>query len=201
MNDNIQVVLFIKGGTLYNPKKIANKIQDKIPELGTPLHLPLNKEEYSAPLLIYKENRQINFSASLNTISVLYEEENERKNKGIILEIMDIFESEDITFDRIGYISTKGHTLKEVKNIKNKLFKDPEVLESSDFQIGWYNPISLNGTKANCWQRYFPDVEVEKLISVFDINTPKDDNYNITRDFVETFINDANRYVESKIKI
>ena len=106
----------------------------------------------------------------------------------MMIEIIECFEDMDYSFERLGYVSTYLHTKKEKETFVSNVFKDSQMIES-EFQLTWYKKELIDSVSVNVWEREMTDIlnNIE-LVSVFDINTPMEEPYNITSDFVRDFL-------------
>ena len=200
MKDNTQIVLFFSNNSTFNPTKIADKIIEEIPSLKQPMILPPNKEDIGAPVIIFNQNKEINITVSIVNIALIFYTDKLKDCKKIILKLLDIFDRDGVSFNRIGYISSNVLPKKEVKKLKNRIFKDEELINAEDFQVAWYKKVLLDGTKVNCWERYFTDVASnDNLMAVYDINTPVQEEYNINDEFVSLYIKNCQSFIDDKI--
>jgi len=200
MIDNIQIVLFFSPKTTFNSNQIAADINKKIPSLGNGIVLPINHNDPNIPTIIFNENQELNVNVTTISTNIIFGEKDLKKYKETILDIINIFSYNAVTFSRIGMVITRVLPNTDINKLKSKLFKDEELLETKDFLVAWHTPIHLDGTKFNCWERYFIDTPNDNLIGVFDINTPIEETYYINEEFVDKCIIQSIRYVDRKIK-
>jgi hypothetical protein len=200
MIDNIQIVLFFSPKTSFNPNQIAADINKKIPFLGNGIVLPINHNDPNMPIIIFNENQELNVSMTSISANIVFGEKDLKKYKEVILKILNIFDYNKVSFSRIGMVITRALPKTDIKKLKSKLFKDEEIIEAKDFLVAWHTPIHLDGTKFNCWERYFIDTTNNNLVGVFDINTPVEETYYINDEFVDKCITQSIRYVDRKIK-
>ena len=100
----------------------------------------------------------------------------------------------------MGYISTFLHTKKERENCINNVFKDKDMIES-EFQLSWYKKELIDSVSVNVWQRNMTDIiNNVDFVTVFDINTPIDEVYNITSEFLKDFIKQCDKYMNNNDK-
>lgn len=200
MIDNIQIVLFFDDKTIINSNQIAAIINKKHPLLGNAIVLPVKAEDQGMPIIIFNENKDINLTINSVSTAIIFGERDLKKFKHVVLDIVNIFDSIGVSFKRIGVIITRILPKNSLKKLKTTLFKAEELIESTDFVIAWHNAITLDSTKFNCWERYFIDAESGNLLGVFDINTPFEEKYYITEDFVDKSIIQSIKYVDNNIK-
>ena len=66
-----QIVLFFKRGTMIESPQLAAKLNEKFPALLDPIVLPVNEKDLSQPLVIF--NRGIfSLTISLTDMSIIY---------------------------------------------------------------------------------------------------------------------------------
>ena len=116
------------------------------------------------------------------------------------MDIIGFFEELDFTFDRMGYISTFLHNKKTREKFKKIMFNEKTQIES-EFQLSWYKKDLIDSVSVNVWRRGITD-EINKVdfVSIYDINTPMDEEYNITSEFLSSFIKQCDKYIEEKEK-
>ena len=199
MNKDVQVVLFFKKDTFYNANQIAALINNEIEDLGEAMVLPQNAQKKDEPIILF-QNPKFQLTLNYETMTLMYYQENSKEGKKILLDLLELFDKEDLSFIRIGYITTYELEHKWIKKFKEKFFAMEEVQSSEDFQLAWYSPILLKGTKINLWQKYLTDsMQTNKLIVIYDVNTPVDEEYNISTEFVHDYLNGTEDLLEKKI--
>ena len=116
------------------------------------------------------------------------------------MEIIEYFEDLDFSFARMGYISTYLHSKKERENFKENVFKDKELI-NSEFQLSWYSKELIDSVSVNVWEREMTDtMNNVDFVSIFDINTPIDEVYNITAEFLSDFIKKCDKFISERDK-
>ena len=197
MKDEKQIVLFFEKNTTYNEVQLAAKLNEKFPELDSPITMPFNGQNVSSPLIVFTKGK-INLTLNYNDVSFIYNRENEEENDNLFLEIMEYLE-EDFSFSRLGYVTTYNHTEKERKNFKENVFKDQRMI-NSEFQLSWYTESLIDSVKVNVWERHLTDMmnNVE-FLSIFDINTPINEKYNINSEFVKDFLKKCDKFIKDRI--
>lgn len=201
MNKDVQIVLFFKNNTNYNATKLAATINEKIETLQEAMVLPQNATKKEEPIILFNQNKEYQLTLNYETMTFMYYQENAKKGKEILLQLLEIVEEEELEFIRIGYITSFELEHKKVKKAKELFFALEEVKEAEDFQLAWYSPVILKASKVNLWQKYLTDsMQTDKLIAIFDINTPVEEEYNITIDFVKDYLDGAEALVEKKIE-
>ena len=199
MKDEKQLVLFFKKGTEIDGAELAYKLSTKFSILGQPAVIPFNPNNPNQPLVIFNQGL-INLTINLGDISFIYNKENHDKLYDDIIEIVSCFEELDFTFERMGYISTLLHTKKDREKFKTHTFKDQDLIES-EFQLSWYKKELIDSVSVNVWQREMTDMMNNvDLVSIYDINTPINEVYNINSEFLDDFIKKCDKYIEKKEK-
>ena len=199
MKDEKQLVLFFTKGTKVEGMDLASKLSTKFSILGQPAVIPFNPNNLGQPLIIFNQGI-VSLTVNATDISFIYNSEEHSKLYDDIMDIIEYFEYLDYTFERMGYISTILHSKKEREKFKDKVFKDSEMIDS-EFQLSWYKKELIDSVSVNVWQREMTDMmNGVDLVSIFDINTPIDEVYNINSDFLRDFIKQCDKYIENKDK-
>lgn len=199
MKNQKQIVLFLKKNTHFNQTRLAAKLNEKFIQLGNPLILPPNEKDLNQPLIIFNQG-MITLTINYNEISFIFSEERKQEENQLLVEIIELFENLDLDFIRMGYISTYINGKKEKERFKEKIFKE-EKLINDDFQLAWYTKELIDSVSVNVWERYFTDFHNNlELVSIFDINTPVEEEYNISSEFIETFLKKCDKFIEEKLK-
>lgn len=199
MKNEKQIVLFLKSNTTFNQTQIAAKMTEKFSELGSPIILPPNENDTNQPLIIFNQGI-MNVTINYNDVSMVFFEDNKDSCNELIVDLIDFFTDYSFDFVRMGYISTFLNGKKERENFKKKMFAEENVI-NDDFQLAWYSKESIDSVLVNVWERYFTDFNQNiDLVSIFDINTPIDEEYNISSDFVGNFLKKCDKFIENKLK-
>lgn len=197
MKDEKQIVLFFSKGTVVDATSVAAKLKSKFEELGDPAVIPFSRENPNRPLIIFNQ-KSLNLTVNATDISFIYVRELDDKLYDVVMDIIECFEDLDYSFERLGYISTYLHTKKEKEKFKENVFKDKDMFES-EFQVSWYTKDFIDSVAVNIWEKEMTDlINNVELVSVFDINTPMDEVYNITSEFVKGFIKKCDKYIMNK---
>lgn len=199
MNDEKQLVLFFSKGTEIDNTQLAAKLNSKFSVLGAPVVLPFNPAKPEQPLIIFNQGL-INLTVNITDISFIYSKADHNKLYDEIIDIIEFFEELDYSFERMGYISTFLHTKKEKEKFKENVFKDKSMI-NSEFQLSWYSKELIDSVSVNFWEKEMTDmINKVELVSIFDINTPIDEVYNISSDFLRGFIKKCDKFIEEKDK-
>ena len=199
MKNEKQIVLFLKKNSNFNQTQIAAKINEKFIELGNPIILPINNKDLSQPLIIFNQGI-INLTMNYNEVSFVLLEENYDKCFETMIEIIELLQYFSMDFVRLGYISTFiGDTLQK-DNFKNIMFKKDSIIKD-DFQLAWYSKTTIDSVLVNVWERHFTDfVSNIDFVSIFDINTPIEEEYNINSNFLSNFLKKCDTFIEKKLE-
>ncbi len=199
MKDEKQLVLFFRKDTKIEGAILAAKLVNKFSILGAPTVVPFNINKPGQPQIIFNQGK-INLNISNFDVSFLYNSEEHEELFKVVIEIIEYLEDMDYFFERMGYVSSFFHTKKERKAFKDNIFKDPEMFDS-EFQLSWYKKELIDSVLVNVWEKDMTDMmNGIDFISVFDINTPIDEVYNITSDFLSNFIKKCDKYISNHDK-
>ncbi len=195
MKSEKQIVLFLKKGSSYNPVQIAARLNEKFSYLGIPVTLPFDEKNANNPLIIFNKGL-IEFSMNYFDATFIFDD---KKYIDDILSIVEFLEEEGFDFVRFGYISTFIRTKKERELFKKKVFVNPDDY-SEEFNLSKYNSILIDSVRVNVWERNLTDnMSKVEFITVIDINTPVNEEYNITSEFLTDFIPSCDKYIDKKI--
>ena len=198
MKNERQIELFLKKNTSFNQTQIAAKLNEKFSELGNPVILPPNDKNPNQPLIIFNQGL-LNLTLNYNDVSFVFFEENKDKVEELMYEIITMLEDYSLDFVRFGYVSTYLGTKKEKEIFKEKVFKIDNMI-NDDFQLSWYTKELIDSVSVNVWERHFTDFANNvELVSIFDINTPMEEEFNITSDFIENFIKKCDKHINKKM--
>lgn len=199
MKDEKQLVLFFRKGTNIDSTDLAARLNKKFDFLKDPVVLPFNPNNPSQPLIIFNRGI-INLTITITDVSFVYDKETHKEMYDTIMEVVEYLEELDYSFERMGYISTFLHSKKEKEKFKSIMFKDKDTIES-EFQVSWYKRELIDSVSVNVWQKGITDmVNGVEFVSVFDINTPIDETYNITSEFLKDFVKQCDKYISEKEK-
>lgn len=199
MKDEKQLVLFFRKGTNIDSTDLAARLNKKFDFLKDPVVLPFNPNNPSQPLIIFNRGI-INLTITITDVSFVYDKETHKEMYDTIIEVVEYLEELDYSFERMGYISTFLHSKKEKEKFKSIMFKDKDTIES-EFQVSWYKRELIDSVSVNVWQKGITDmVNGVEFVSVFDINTPIDETYNITSEFLKDFVKQCDKYISEKEK-
>lgn len=197
MKDEKQLVLFFKKGTVVDGPDLAAKLNKKFGFLKDPVVIPFDPKNPRQPLIIFNRGL-VSLTIGMADFSLIY---NSELHKGMYEDIMDMIsylEELDYSFERMGYISTFLHNEKEKEKFKKKMFNDEHPIEA-EFQLSWYKKELIDSVSVNVWRKGITDViNGVDFVTVYDINTPIDEAYNITGDFLRDFIKQCDKYIKEK---
>ena len=200
MKDEKQLVLFFDKGTQVDGTDIAAKLSKKFDFLGDPIVLPYDPKNPNQPLVIF--NRGIvSITIGIVDVSIIYNGEHHKEMYDDIMDVILYLEDLDYSFERMGYISTFLHSKKEKEKFKKNMFKEDDII-GEEFQLSWYKKELIDSVSVNVWQKGLTDtMNGVEFVSIYDINTPIDESYNITSDFLRDFIKKCDKYIREKEEI
>ena len=197
MKDEKQLVLFFREGVEIDNVELASKLSKKFECLKDPIVIPFNPNSPRQPLIIF-ERGKLKLSVSISEISFTYFNTEHKNLYDTVMEIIEYFEELDMSFERMGYISTFLHTSKEKEKFKKIIFNDKAPIDS-EFQVSWYKKELIDSVSVNVWIKGITDMMNNiDFVSVYDINTPIDEVYNISCEFLRDFIKQCDKYIETK---
>ncbi len=197
MKNEKQIVLFLAKNTSYNEIQLAARLNENFPDLGSPMTIPFDEKNPGAPIIVFNQGK-INLTMNYNDVSFIYNRETEKENDDLMLEIVSFLE-ELLRFVRLGYVTTYNHTKVERENFIENVFKDRKMI-TSEFQLSWYTSSLIDSVKVNVWERHLTDImnKVE-FVSIFDINTPIDEENNINSDFLSSFLKKCDKDIKDRM--
>ena len=199
MENEKQLLLFFKKGLTLDATLLAAKLKSKFDILGDPTVIPYSANNPGEPLVVF-DRGEINLTVTISDVSFIYHTDKEKEIFDIIIEIIECLEELDYSFVRMGYVSTYVHSKKEREFFKEKMFKDPKMIDS-EFQLSWYKKELIDSVSVNVWEREMTDImNGVELVSMYDINTPIDEVYNISSDFVKDFLKACDKYIAVRDK-
>lgn len=192
MVEDRQLVLFFNNS--YDINLIADILVRKFSFLNEVLVIPPTEE--NAPNIVFQkgEVKLTIFRKYLNLNYLI------NFDFDLIIEIIETLENEGFVFNRMGYISIYFHKIDEkIKFIENSFKKEEK--RNQEFQLYRYSSDLIDSVKVNV-------VEIEKtnpekdlpMITIFDINTPVDEIYNITSSFLGDFIKECDKYAKNVVR-
>lgn len=114
-----------------------------------------------------------------------------------------------VPISRIGIIVTLVFPLKESSNkfVSEKFLKEHLFENSHDVQLGILKREQLAGFETNCWFRMNTmrnkkdQLDDRALLIVYDINTPPENLFDLTRDQVSILYNSSIKYLTDSLKV
>ena len=199
MNDEKQLVLFFRQGTEINNTLLASELSSKFEFLKEPIVLPFNENNPSQPLIIFEQG-DIKLAVSISDVSISCNKNIYNEEYDSIIEIIEYFEDLDISFERMGYISTFIHDKDGKDKFKKMVFNESCPVDS-EFQVSWYRKELIDSVSVNVWVKGITDmINHVEFVSIYDINTPMNEVYNISSEFLKDFLIQCDKYIEEKEK-
>lgn len=194
MKNEKQLVLFFKKGTVYNPIQVAARLNDKFTDLGIPLSIPFDMNNPSQPLIIFNKG-VMDLSMNYNDMVFNFSEESDNCFAEVV-KIVEFLEEMDLDFVRFGYVSTFIRTKKDRVKYLEETFKNPDDFDS-EFSVSKYKNVLIDSVRVNVWERNLTDkINKADFVTIIDINTPINEEYNITSSFVSSFVPECNKYIK-----
>ena len=197
MKDEKQLVLFFKEGLSIDGADLAARLSKKFEFLNDPIVLPFDNKNPNQPLVIFNRGI-INLTIGISDVSFIYNSEIHKEMYDDIMDLIEFLEEMDYSFERMGYISTFLHSKKEKEKFKKNMFSEEAKIDS-EFQLSWYKKELIDSVSVNVWQKGLTDtINGVELVSIYDINTPINETYNITSEFLRDFIKQCDKYIKTK---
>lgn len=200
MNEHIQIALFFPERIIYDPTRVANAFLEKLPELEQPIILPFdigpNQEQSGIPVVIFDQSSDIKLTLTFNhfMLTLFNDKRNERKE--IIKKVFNIINNFQLNFSRIGYVNNILMPESEVLEFKSDKFKDTEIIKAEEFQLGWYNKVTIDNLTVNFWQRFNSNKLISNNIFVtYDLNTLIETKHEVDYKFAINFINSIDNWL------
>ncbi len=198
MNNEKQIVLFLAPNTTFSEVKLAADIFEKFPALESPITIPYNEKNPNNPLIIFNHGI-MSLTMNRNDVSFIFKRNTEKECDEIVNGTMEILEDYNIKSTRLGYVSTYFNTKKDRTKFIENTFKEKDTI-GDEFNLAWYKNELIDSVRVNVWERHLTDsVNKVDYVTVFDINTPREEEYNISSSFVEDFIKECDKYIKKKL--
>lgn len=165
---NTQIVLFFEKIIEFNTIKLANSINERLPEIGQPniFNIPNdvpNEIRLQAPKIIFNNTRGINITITATKMDIIY-------NNSITIDIRKIYEAlaeNEINIQAIGVVNTYISNNIQIEKIQN-YFSEEEIKQSDLINFSWHT----KNENMNIWKRIETQSnnEITNLTYIIDIN-------------------------------
>lgn len=199
MKDTKEIVLFFKEEAKYSSIDVAKEIMSRYELLGEPVIIPDNGDA-KLPTIIFNKSADMQIQVSRVSINVVVNHTYFEEISSIIFDMVDIFETFNLSFYRIGYISSIFLSPKYITKVKER-FLNLENLEGiEDFNFSWYHGIESKSGKINCWERIITDKSnFSDLLMQYDFNSPINEEIEFNMKYIKEFVNLTNNYIEERV--
>lgn len=199
MKDTKEFVLFFKEEAKYSSIDVAKEIMNRYELIGEPVLLPDNGDA-KLPTIIFNKNADMQVQVSKISVNVIVNHTYFNALSSIVFDMVDIFESFDLSFYRIGYISSVFLAPKYVSKVKERFLKIDNLEGMEDFNFSWYHAILNKNGKINCWERIITDkANFSDLLMQYDFNSPVNEEIELNMKYIKEFINSTNDYIEERV--
>ncbi|MDD4187258.1 MAG: hypothetical protein PHX04_00575 [Bacilli bacterium] len=200
MNEHIQIALFFPERIIYDPTRVANAFLEKLPELKQPIILPFdigpNQEGSGIPVVVFDQSSDIKLTLTFNNFVLTLFNDKRKEKKEIIKKIFNVINVFQLNFSRIGYVNNTLMPESDVLKFKSDKFKDPEIIKAEEFQLGWYNKITIDELTVNFWQRFNTNKSISNNVFVsYDLNTLIENIHEVDYKFAINFINNVDNWL------
>lgn len=199
MRDTKEIVLFFKGVPTFSPVDVSKELMNRYPELGEPMILPDNGVT-KAPLIVFNRNPEFQMQLNRSSLNFVVSHNYFDKMASIAFDFVDVFESFDSAFCRLGYISSVFLSPSYVEKAKERYLNVKNLAGVRDFHIGWYKELENKYGTINCWERVITDhFDFEDLLMQYDFNSPSDVDIEFEMKYIKEFLKTANDFIEERL--
>lgn len=201
MNDSKEICLYFGDKLNYNPMNIAQELTSRYKELGNPILLPVTNDKRT-PVIIFQENPDFYLRCNHDTLNFVVNHNYFDKLEGIIFDIIDTFEEEDIEFVRIGYVNNLYFDKNKIEKVRNIYLKEEYTSDMEEFQIFLYKELNTKYGNINAWERVISEGNRKhELLMQYDFNSKQEEVIDFNMKYIKEFIKESNEYIESRINI
>lgn len=221
---NIKVVLFTPKIILSKPIEIANHFMSNVSigDLynGQPMILPIPQDAPSEiPRIILKNTDgsficnisqdRVDFTFNRKGSNASLDDESKKFLNYLIGHIDVINNNLKLSVARVGIVVSLLLPLKESSNkfISEKFLKERLFEDSYEVQLGVLKKVQLAGFETNCWFRLNTlrnqknPSDDRALLITYDVNTQKENSYDLNRDQIGILFNSAIKYMTDSLKV
>jgi hypothetical protein len=201
MNDSKEICLYFDDNVNYNPMTIAQELCNRYKELGNPILLPVSKDG-RAPVIIFQENTEFFLRCNMETLNFVVNHNYFDKLEGIIFDIVDTFEEENVKFVRIGYVNNLFFNKEKIDVVRDIYLKEDKTSDMEEFQLFLYKELSTKYGNINAWERVITEGNRKhELLIQYDFNSRQDEKQEFDMKYIKEFIKVSNEYIESRTNI
>lgn len=200
--NNYQITLFFDKDTSFKSIELSNSLLENVNEIGDPIILPSNQHTpkgINLPIIIFNKNEKIQITVNYYSITINIEKDDTIIIKDLVLNVNEALIKNEIVVVRIGYGYKTQLNNELIDNFKQYYFSKEDIKKSINFELSWLTEIIINNLNVNCWQRYYTEQDSKFLNVIFDINTKAEEYNDINRNFLETFIDESDKYIKDKL--
>lgn len=174
---NTQIVLFFKTTMEYNTIKLANSINEKLPELGQPNIFSIPNDvpteiKIQAPRILFNSTRDINITITTTKLDIFFNN-NVIDKENFIKNIYESLLENNLTIQAIGIVYNYISNNIKIEKLQN-YFNDKEIKESDLLNFSWHK----KSESLNIWKNIETQEngEILNLRYTIDINNLGNNN-------------------------
>lgn len=199
MKDTKEIVLFFKEEAKYSSLDVAKEIMNRYELIGEPVIIPDNGDA-KLPTIIFNKSVDMQVQVSRVSVNVIVNHTYFNDLSSIVFDMVDIFESFNLNFYRMGYISSVFLSPKYVSKVKERFFNLDNLDGMDDFNFSWYHAIENKNGKINCWERIITDkANFSDLLMQYDFNSPANEEVDFNMKYIKEFMKTTNDYIEERV--
>lgn len=199
MKDTKEIVLFFNKEDKFVPLDVAKEISERYPELGNPVIIP-EMPNKSTPLIVFKENNEFQLQVTKNALTLVLCHNYFKNITTITFDMVDVFESFDVSFGRIGYIASNFLAPQYVEKAKERFLVSDNIGDVLDINLSWYRKVPIKDDYLNCWERIITDHDnFSDLLCQYDFNTPVNIEVNLEMKYIKEFFRVTDEYIEERV--
>lgn len=199
MKDTKEIVLFFKEEARYSSLDVAKEIMNRYELIGEPVIIPDNGDA-KLPTIIFNKSVDMQVQVSRVSVNVIINHTYFNDLSSIVFDMVDIFESFDLNFYRMGYISSLFLAPKYLSKVKERFFNLDNLPGMDDFNFSWYHRIENKIGAINCWERIITDkTNFSDILMQYDFNSPANEEVDFNMKYIKEFIKVTNDYIEERV--
>lgn len=191
------IVLFLKPTNNINFNKLATDMYNNYKELGHGICIEKEVNRVNEPNIIFNSNNELLVDINYHHIALNIYGEYTKIKEDIMEMLWDAFDLNDLEFAKIGYRRGLTLPIANALKFKNDYFKNPEALQTEEFEFSYHTNINFNQTELICWKN-FTNFRNEHFIISYDISNK--DDANVTYKYTKDFLNYSDNYIDNEIK-
>lgn len=200
MTDTKEVVLFFNEGSSFNPLDIAKEIINRIPDVGDPIIMPTNNSNNNLPIVMFSTNVDIKIQINRISVNILVTDKYFESLTSFTFDLIDLFEDNKCSFNRLGYITSLFMSPKEAEILEKRYINIDAIGNPTEYNLSFYHELSLGNEKINAWEKVIKDPDhIKDLLCQFDINNKKNQDLKLDMKYLKKYFKLADEYIQEKV--